>query len=94
MHEVRQDLMKCFLKRSTIKILLVKGDQRELLFSLLNPPSPVSAGWGCTQHPAAGKLPCWAGSRQQQDAGGRPVQQLVIANGQAMPPARTQAGGI
>jgi len=26
MHEVRQDLMKCFLKRSTIKILLVKGD--------------------------------------------------------------------
>lgn len=26
MHEVRQDLMKYFLKRNTIKILLVKGN--------------------------------------------------------------------
>lgn len=26
MHKVRQDLMKCFLKRNTIKILLVKGN--------------------------------------------------------------------
>lgn len=26
MHEVRQDLMKDFLKRNTIKILLVKGN--------------------------------------------------------------------
>lgn len=28
MHEVRQDLMKYFLKRNTIKILLVKGNLR------------------------------------------------------------------